>query len=310
MHLYVHTPLSEALQQSLGSQLPAGITPIFRVNLSPEEQKKAFSSAEIIMGNPPAPWWENPPTGLRFWQLDSAGFEVYRSLRLNIPVCNAGDYFAIPCAETMVGGVLALYRKLDYFAVLQTRKSWIGDAIRHDLRLLSRQKAIILGAGHIGIAVKRILQGFQCEVVVFARSNSQADLHSRADLENLLPTTDLVVSCLPGSAEGFCDAVFFAKMKPTAIFANVGRGKTVDETALIQSLQSGRLGGAVLDVTVQEPLPLESPLWDLPNVLLTQHSAGGFSTEDHGKVDFFLDNLRRFFQNQALSNQIDLSRGY
>ncbi len=99
-------------------------------------------------------------------------------------------------------------------------------------------------------------------------------------------------------------------MKPESLYANVGRGSTTDEPALIQALQSGQLGGAVLDVTATEPLPTDNPLWQLPNVLLTQHTGGGQPDEDAGKVGQFIRNLRHYLANEPLENKIELGRGY
>lgn len=96
----------------------------------------------------------------------------------------------------------------------------------------------------------------------------------------------------------------------TAVFANVGRGTTVDEEALIKALQEKRIAGAVLDVTEVEPLPADNPLWEMPHVILTQHTGGGQASEDEGKVRFFAKNLTRFLEGKPVENQINLSRGY
>ena len=99
-------------------------------------------------------------------------------------------------------------------------------------------------------------------------------------------------------------------MKPDAIFVNVGRGSAVDESALLAALNRGALGGAVLDVTAQEPLPAENPLWRHPLVILTQHTGGRFPGEAEAKVAVFLGNFRRFVAGQPLENVVDLARGY
>jgi glyoxylate/hydroxypyruvate reductase A len=99
-------------------------------------------------------------------------------------------------------------------------------------------------------------------------------------------------------------------MPPGSLYASVGRGNTTDEPALIAALQAGRLGGAVLDVTATEPLPPDSPLWTLPNVLLTQHTGGGQPFEDEGKVEILLRNLQHLRRGEPLENLVDLTRGY
>ncbi|RTQ44731.1 D-2-hydroxyacid dehydrogenase [Hymenobacter gummosus] len=312
MHLFVYTALDAPARARLQAGLPPDVTPVFRTDLPDEAaQRAAFGQAALLLGNPPPAWLaEGPPPGLQFWQIDSAGFERYGQLQLEVPVANVGDFFAWPCAETIVGGILAHYRHLDELAVLQSRREWVGAPIRRQLRLLRGQHVIVLGAGAIGQAVRAQLGGFQCQVQLLARTDPQAQLHSKEELRAALPTTDLVVNCLPGSAEGFFSAALIRAMRPGSVYASVGRGNTTDEPALIEALQSGHLGGAVLDVTAQEPLPADHPLWLLPNVLLTQHTAGGQPHEDEGKVDIFLANLQRLRRGELPENLVELRRGY
>lgn len=310
MNLFVVTPLSAANQSLLLAQLPPQMVVHFKNQLPEKEQYTLFQRAKYLLGNPPVDWWKTPPPELQFWQLDSAGFDAYQHLMLTIPVCNVGDYFAWPCAESIVAGIMALYRHIDQLAVLQLHKKWVGTPLRFSMKLLHKQQVVVLGAGTIGLAVCRILRGFGCSIKLMARSNPAAQMHTIEDLRSALPHTDLVISCLPGTAHGFFTAGLIAAMKPGSVFANVGRGSTVDEPALIAALQAGHLGGAVLDVTAAEPLPVENPLWEMKNVLLTQHTAGGSSTEDAGKINIFVDNLSRLLNNQPLENQIDLRKGY
>ena len=312
MQLFIYSPLSASARAHLLRQLPAGLQPTFGPDLPADQQAAAFQTAEILMGNPPPDWLAaGPPPSLKFWQIDSAGFERYRHLRLAVPVANMGDFFAWPCAETMVGGLLALYRHLPELAVLQAKQQWVGGAfVRNRSGLLRGKRVVVLGAGAIGQAVRQQLSGFECSVQFLARTDPQAQLHSKADLKAALPDTDIVINTLPGSAEGFFSADLVAAMRPGSIYASVGRGNTTDEPALIAALQAGQLGGAVLDVTATEPLPPDSPLWALPNVLLTQHTGGGQAHEDESKVEVLLRNLENLRTGQPLENLVDLSRGY
>jgi phosphoglycerate dehydrogenase-like enzyme len=311
MRLFVYSQLSDAARTYLLQQLPAGLTPVFRADLPPAEQPAAFHRAEVLLGNPPPAWFAAAvPPGLRFWQIDSAGFEQYGALPLPCPVANVGDYFAWPCAETIVAGVLAHYRRLDELARLQARQQWVGAPLRKTLRLLRGQRVVVLGAGAIARAVREQLGGFRCQVQLLARSSPEAQLHSAAELAAVLPSTDLVVNCLPGSARGFFSAELIRAMQPGSVYASVGRGTTTDELALIQALQAGHLGGAVLDVTQQEPLPPGHPFWTMPQVLLTQHTAGGQPREDEGKVDILLRNWARVQQGQPPESPVHLARGY
>ncbi|WP_216689828.1 D-2-hydroxyacid dehydrogenase [Hymenobacter siberiensis] len=312
MNLFVYSPLSPSARAYLHQQLPAEVNVTFCHDVAPEDQFPAFQEAEVLLGNPPPVWLAAGTSPLlRFWQIDSAGFERYRHLHLNVPVANMGDFFAWPCAETMVGGLLALYRHLGELAVLQAEKKWVGGAyVRNRSGLLRGKRVVVLGAGAIALAVQQQLSGFECPVQLLARTHPKAQLRSKEDLKAALPETDIVINTLPGSAEGFFSAELLDAMRPGSIYASVGRGNTTDEPALIKLLQAGYLGGAVLDVTAVEPLPADNPLWALPNVLLTQHTGGGQHHEDESKVDVLLRNLERLRHGQPLENLVDLSRGY
>ncbi|HEX8428239.1 D-2-hydroxyacid dehydrogenase [Hymenobacter sp.] len=311
MHLFVYTTLNDNARRLLLTQLPPHITATIRQDLSEDEQAAAFQLADILLGNPPVEWFAPAsPPALRFWQIDSAGIERYQQVQTQAQVANIGDFFAWPCAETMVAGILGWYRHIPELAVLQSNTEWVGAPIRERLGLLRGKRVVILGSGAIGQAVAKQLTGFDCVVQFLARTDPKAQLHTKEELLAALPDTDIVVNCLPGSAENFFSADLVQAMSPGSLYASVGRGNTTDEPALLTALQAGRLGGAILDVTNQEPLPLDNPLWQLPNVLLTQHSGGGQPGEDEGKVDVLVRNLRRFEQAQPLENRVELSRGY
>lgn len=310
MKLFVYSQLSNSLQQYLAQHLPEGIEVSFRTTLTEDAARKAFGEATMVAGNPPADWFNPVPPNLAFWQLDSAGFDKYSKLSLHIPVANMGDFFARPCAETIVGGILAWYRGIHQLVRMQQQHEWNGKSIRNTIQLLGKQKVIILGAGAIGMAAKEMLSGFGCSIQMVARSNPAATIHSREELLQALPTTNVVINTLPGSADKYMTGELFNALPNGSLYASVGRGNTTDETALIAALQSGKLAGAVLDVTEKEPLPANNLLWDMPQVILTQHSGGGVADEDTGKVEQLLVNINRFLSGQPVENPVDLSRGY
>ncbi len=169
---------------------------------------------------------------------------------------------------------------------------------------------LILGAGAIGQACKQMLLGFGCPVKTTARTNPAADLHSLEEIMAALPDTDVVINTLPGGAEKFVSESFIKAMQPGSLYASVGRGSTTDEQALLAAIQAGHLAGAVLDVTEQEPISAESPLWEMENVLLTQHTGGGYIRENEGKIKQLIANLNRLQNNEPIQDQVDLSRGY
>lgn len=310
MRIFVITPANTADREFLFKQLPKSYDVVFKEDLPEEKQFDAFAAADILMGNAPIAWLERKNDHLKWWQLESAGFDKYANLKADFLTTNVGNYYAQPCAETIVGGILALYRKIDTLAVLQQAKNWIGIPLRVEMKLLSHQQVVILGAGEIGRCVKQILQGFNCHITVLAKNNPEADIHSAEELKAILPKTDLVISCLPGTADNFFTKEMISLMKREAVFANVGRGNTVDEKALTKALTENHIEGAVLDVTEIEPLPQENPLWNLPNVLILQHTGGGQRNEHRGKFKIFLKNLTRFENGDELENLIELGKGY
>lgn len=310
MRLFVYSPLPEPSRALLQQGLPEATTVQYASDLLPAQQEAACQQADVIFGNPPPTWLAGALPNLRLWQLDSAGFDRYQGLAVTAPVANMGDYFAWPCAETIVAGLLALYRALPELIRLQAQARWVGAPIRERVGLLRGKRVIILGAGTIGQAVRQQLSGFGCQVQLLARTDPQAQLHSRADLLGALPHTDIVVNCLPGSANNFFTAQEFDALPAGSFYASVGRGNTTDEAALLAALQTGHLGGAVLDVTATEPLPASHPFWAMPQVLLTQHTGGGQPHEADGKVAQLLRNLDLLQASQPLENLVELSRGY
>lgn len=310
MKAFVYRKLDEGAYAYIRSHLPEGIEAVVRAELPADEHRKAYEEADFILGNPPRQWMDTLPPALKFWQISSAGFSEYEGMSVPIPVANMGDFFARPCAETIVGGVLAFYRGIHSLTKLQLQKNWQGEKLRLHLRLLGDQHAIVLGAGAIGTLVKEMLEGFGCHVQLSARTNPAATIHSPEELMQQLPKASLVINTLPGSAEKYVSSAMIAAMTPQTVYASVGRGETTDEKALIAALQKGELLGAVLDVTEEEPLPESSPLWEMENVILTQHTGGGKADELTGIAQQFIANLQHYLRKEPLENAVTLSRGY
>ena len=187
MNLFVNTALNETRKAEFRQQLPPAVDPVFRRELPESEQRAACQSAELILGNPPVAWFAEPLPNLKFWQLDSAGFDGYQSVRVTAQVANMGDYYAWPCAETMVAGLLALYRRLPELVLLQNQQQWVGAPIRARTGLLRHKRVVILGTGTIGQALRQMLTGFDCTVTMLARTDPQAELHSVDELKAVLP---------------------------------------------------------------------------------------------------------------------------
>ena len=305
MKIYIHTKFQNTEIQAFKVALSPKHEVVIKDELSSENQKAQFLDSDVCYGNPPMDW-ANETTKLAWLQLNSAGLDPYQQLiDYQFKLTNLKGYFGQSVAETTVAGILAVYRKIDELARLQTQKQWVGTPIRETLHLLHKAKVLILGSGAIGLKTKQLLSGFECNTTVL---NSK----TIGQITDYLPETDILISTLPDTSEtkGLISKVYLEMLKPTALFVNVGRGTNVDEKALIEILQANRIMGAVLDVTETEPLPSNSVFWEMKNVLLTQHSSGGWMEESSGKVKFFLENLERFEKGEELLNIVDLEKGY
>ena len=305
MKIYIYTPFSDPEIQKFKETLSSKYQVIIGEELSTEDREAQFRTCEICYGNPPLTWLANNET-LQWLQLNSTGLDPYQQLTdYDFKLTNLKGFFGQSVAETTLAGILGIYRRIDHLARLQSEKNWVGTPLRATLHLVNKSKVLILGSGAIGQKIKELLTGFQCDTTIL---NSK----TITQLAHYLPDTDILIAALPETKEtiGLINETYLKMLKISGLFVNVGRGSAVDEGLLIKLLQKNKIMGAVLDVTEQEPLPAENLLWILPNVLLTQHSSGGWADEAAEKVNFFLDNLERFRIGEALMNNVDLIKGY
>lgn len=306
--------LSEDIKSRLQQGL-AGHTCHFVPPDDVQEARRRANDADVIFGNVPADWLTGA-TRLRWLQLDSAGADDYIPLLSNpdskLIITNLRDFYGRAVAEVVMAGLLAHFRRLPSLLAAQTERKWIKPVVEPGINRLHGRQVLILGKGSIGSRLGDILRSLECSVDHFARSTAGATLRTLAELEERLPRADVVVNTLPHTPAtiNLLDARRLDLFSPSAIFANAGRGSIVDENALIERLRDGRIAGAVLDVTQEEPLPADNPLWQLPNVILTQHTGGRFPDEIRAKVDVFLKNLKRFEAGEPLHGQLDPRRGY
>ncbi|PPK85888.1 phosphoglycerate dehydrogenase-like enzyme [Neolewinella xylanilytica] len=310
--IYVHFHLSREeanyLSDRIGQRSVA-----FAAGESEDEQQRMCRDAEIILGNPPVAWLRDVGD-LRWMQLSSAGFRPYTALadeKVSFQITNCAGLFGTPVAETALAGILALLRRIPTFVRDQEQRHWRGAAIRPELGTLSGKRVIVLGSGSIGGRFRQLLDGFDCRVATMGNHNV-ADFHTLRELDARLPEADVVMAALPDTeaTRDMFDAPRLSLLSSTCIFANVGRGNLVDEQALLARLVDGTLGGAVLDVTRNEPLGQNDPLWKAPRTVLTQHSAGGAQDERRRIIDRFLHNLARYDRGRQLDYSVDLHRGY
>jgi phosphoglycerate dehydrogenase-like enzyme len=255
-------------------------------------------------------------TTLRWIQSASDGVDglLFPALvQSDVVVTNARGVFDDAIAEWVIGAMLTMVTGLDRSIVSQTERRWDGD---RGTERLAGKRFLAVGPGPIGRAAARRARDLGMAVAAVGRAPRSDDLFERiggpGDLHAMLAEADVVLDGLPLSpgTRHFFDADAFAAMKPTARFLNVGRGATVDEAALIDSLERGALGGAALDVFEQEPLPAGSPLWKLPTVIISPHICGDFDGWERAVVEVFLDNLGRFVRGETLRNQVDAEAGF
>lgn len=317
LKIFVYAHLDEAGQSLLGTELPTKELVLADKHLtgaSHEAQLKAFQHCDICFGNVPAKWLQQAPR-LRWLQLESVGFEYYQQVE-NLPpaliVTNLKGMFAQPAAETILAGLLAFYRGVPALVSAQTARRWVCLEVRPKMQLLHGRRLVILGHGSIGRKLRQLLVAFDCQVQSFARTAPEAELHTLAELDQALARAEIVLSCLPNTPEtrGLIDRRRLNLLSSQAVFANIGRGSVVDEAALIEALQLRRIGGAVLDVTMQEPLPDDHPLWSCPETILLQHTGGGYNHELLDKARTFLANLARYRKGEPVLNQVSLANGY
>ena len=209
--------------------------------------------------------------------------------------------------------ILALSRRLPEARDNQRAGHWrgmIGDLARREDQLTGKT-LLVVGLGRIGSRLARLAKAFDMRVLATRRDPAAgaagADaVYGNDRLHALLGEADIVALACPltPETEKLIDAAALAAMKPSAHLINVARGRVVDEPALIQALQEGRLAAAALDVTAEEPLPAASPLWSLPNVLLTPHTAGETRAYEDGVIDLLLANLERLRSGASLVNEL------
>ena len=285
---------------------------------SPEELLRELPEADVLVVSM---LWKNELAGiskkLKFIQSISAGVDMYDKdvLRAHgVRLASATGVNAEAVAEHAMALVLALYRRLPEARDNQHRKHWRGmiSQISEREDQLTGKTMLIVGMGRIGGRLAKLAKAFDMRVLATKRDPSTgtegADaVYGRDRLHELLGQADIVaVTCpLTPETEKLIDARAFAAMRPTAHLINVARGRVVDETALTEALLAKRIAAAGLDVTSEEPLPAPSPLWTMPNVLLTPHTAGETQRYEDSVIDILLENLDRLWRGEStLKNQV------
>ena len=258
----------------------------------------------------------NVAPNLKWVQTLSAGvgYVLFPAMvKSDIILTNGSGVFDIPIAETVLAYMLTVVRDLPEFLKQQRAHEWK----KRSLNELHGSTVGIVGMGSIGSEVARLAQAFGTRVLATKRhpehGGERADrVLPNDELPELLAESDFIVITAPLTEETqhLIDAQAFEQMKPGAWLINIGRGGIVDEEALIDALREGRIAGACLDVFEEEPLPKDSPLWDLPNVIITPHNSGSTPKMEEREIDLFVENVRRYVSGDPMINVVDKQTGY
>lgn len=255
---------------------------------------------------------------LRWLHVFNAGVDhpIYAEmLARGVRLTTSAGAAAEPIAQSAIAALLMLGRNFPHWLRAQPAHAWEplqGPAVPEDL---AGQTALVVGLGHIGLAFARIARAIGLRVIGVRRHARAAggpvdELHPADQLDRLLPRANwLVLACpLTPETRGLIDAQRIARLPRGARVINVARGEILDEAALVAALRSGHLGGAYLDVFAHEPLPADSPLWDLPNVLITPHNSAAAAGNDARIYALFTENLQRWVRGVALLNEVEAPR--
>jgi phosphoglycerate dehydrogenase-like enzyme len=237
-----------------------------------------------------------------------------------VVITNARGIRAHSMAEHVMAVSLALARKLHVAVRRQAARAWAQTELEGAgaVRRLAGRRMGIVGLGAIGTETARLAAAFGLKVSAVRRRAELpappgvAEVLPPERLHDLLSHSDIVVLAPPLTSDtrGLIGRAELAVMKPDAVLVNIGRGRLIDDDALIEALRDGRIGGAALDVFAHEPLDPASPYWDLENVIVTPHTSGAMDDYWTPLVALFAENLRRFERGEPLLNVVDKKAGY
>lgn len=294
-------------------------------NRTPEQEaefRSLIAQAEIIydFDTDAAPGYATLAPNLRWIQTTSAGVgqavKRYGLDKTDVIVTTSSGVHAGPLTEFVMMATLMFTKRAFYLLEEKERHSFN----RFCAEELAGKTMAIVGPGRVGSHVAMIARAFGMRTTALPRRDRPAaeigvdKVYRREELHAMLGEADVVVLIMPHTpeTENMIDAAAIAQLKPTAILVNIARGQVIDEEALIAALREGRIAGAGLDVFRQEPLPPDSPLWDLPNVIINPHSASTADTEDRKIMDIFCENLRYYLDGEfgKMRSQLDKAQLY
>ena len=284
-----------------------------------DEITSLLDDIEIVAGSFPRDLLAKAPN-LKWFQQWGAGadwlLDYPDAAKGDFTLTNVSGIHAVPISEHIMALLLAFARDLPTALRDQSDHRWRKMSERHVFELANKT-LLLVGVGNIGARTAALASALGLRVWGVRHDPSKEVPHvekmaANDALIDLLPAADFVVLTAPLTEETkhMVSAAEFKAMKPTSYLINIGRGGTVNEADLIHTLQEGQIAGAGLDVFEEEPLPDDSPLWEMDNVILTAHYSGDTPHYDERALEILLENLRRYSQGEALTHVVDKKRGY
>ncbi len=316
--LVLRVDLEERYRERLRREFPEAD---FADATTPEALERVLPEADAIIGGSPLSAEQLAAAAkLRWTQATSAGVEAWLTPELarhQLVLTNFSGIHAPNIADHVLALILAFARGLKPLLERQARHEWGEDEAAPPTFEPAGQTLGIVGLGEIGEALAEKAHGFGMRVLALQAhphdppTGVERLMHAEK-LPDLLAASDHVALCLPltEATRHIIGAEELGRMRRSAYLYNIGRGGLIDQEALIAALREGRIAGAGLDVTDPEPLPADSPLWDLPNVIITGHTAGSTPLLWERGIELVADNVRRFLAGEELRNVVDTKAGY
>ena len=284
----------------------------------PKDAMDHIEDAEIIYGNAPV-LIKNAPN-LKWFCSASAGIDHYIRAGAfegrDIILTNSSGSYGVSISEHIIMVSLMMMRRMRDYDKIIANHQWRSDLA---INSLHGSNIVVLGTGNLGQVFAKRVRGFEPKSVTgVSRSGNPVDGFDKvvdiSQLDDLLPTVDLLVMCLPGTPEtvNIMSKERIALLPETAFVVNVGRGSAVDQEAIVEALKAGKLAGVSLDVANNEPLREDDPLWDVEELLLTPHISGQENlpwTRDNN-FNMFNEDLENYFEGRELSHLADITKGY
>ena len=303
--------LQPALQQAAPGVKLIAVSAATPKQIAAADAAIGVCSAELLAQAKQLQWIQWPAAGVERCVQQPALHE--RHLLLT----NLQRTMGASMAEHVLGMMLALSRHFDYFLKQQQQAHWARENTTPQLADLDGKTVLVVGLGGIGTEVARRAHALGMRVIATrASGRTGPDFVSYVglpdELQKLAKDADFIVNCAPLTPQttGIFNREFFETLKPGAYFISVGRGRSTVTADLIAALSSGRLAGAGLDVVDPEPLPADSPLWHLPNVIITPHISADTPGSAEQRNLVLIENLRRYAAGEPMISVVDIDRGY